>query len=93
LGQEIVERVRSRAQIHRVLLPVRIRSSSALAPGTKLMADGKDVAEITSSAYSPAADEVVALAYVRTEAAREKAPMTVKESNPPINARVVASTL
>ncbi len=87
LGQEIVERVRSRAQIHRVLGAVHIQSSTAPAPGTKLTSDGKDVAEITSAVYSPAVGETVGLAYVRTEAVREKPPMIVKESDPPITAR------
>jgi folate-binding protein YgfZ len=88
LGQEIVERVRSRAQVHRLLTSVRIQSTSAVAPGTKLTIDGKDVAEITSSAYSPALSEVVGLAYVRTETTRDKPLMSVKESNPPIYARI-----
>jgi len=67
LGQEIVERVRSRAQIHRVLMPLQIEGAEAPAPGTKLQVDGKDAAEITSAAYSPALGKVAALAYVRTE--------------------------
>jgi len=70
LGQEIVERVRSRAQIHRVLMPVRIEGADAPVPGTKLQAEGRDAAEITSSAYSPTLGQVVALAYVRSEHAR-----------------------
>jgi len=70
LGQEIVERVRSRAQIHRILMPLKIEGMEAPAPGTKLQADGRDAAEITSSAYSPALGHVVALAYVRSEHAQ-----------------------
>jgi glycine cleavage system aminomethyltransferase T len=62
--------VRSRAQIHRVLMPVRIEGAEAPAPGTKLQVEGHDAAEITSSAYSPALGQVVALAYVRSEHAR-----------------------
>jgi folate-binding protein YgfZ len=88
LGQEIVERVRSRAQIHRLLTPVRIQSSSAPPAGTKLSADGKDVAEITSAVYSPSLGEVVGLAYVRTEAVRDKPAMLVTGSDPAIAARV-----
>ena len=67
LGQEIVERVRSRAQIHRVLMPLWIEGTELPAPGTKLQAQGRDAAEITSAAWSPALGKVVALAYVRTE--------------------------
>jgi aminomethyltransferase len=66
LGQEIVERVRSRGQIHRVLKPVTLEMMQAPAPGTKLEIDGAP-AEITSAAYSPALGKVVALAYVRAD--------------------------
>jgi tRNA-modifying protein YgfZ len=75
LGQEIVERVRSRGQVHRLLTPVRIKSAVVPEPGAKLSTEGKDAGEIASAAYSPALQEVVALAYVRTEAAREKPPL------------------
>jgi aminomethyltransferase len=71
LGQEIVERVRSRAQIHRMLMSLRIEGLEPPAPGTKLQVEGRDVAEITSAAYSPAVGQVVALAYVRNEHAHE----------------------
>lgn len=67
LGQEIVERVRSRAQIHRRLLPLHIETRLAPAPGTKLQSGGKDAAEITSAAFSPALQKTVALAYVRLD--------------------------
>jgi folate-binding protein YgfZ len=70
LGQEIVERVRSRGQVHRHLLPVQIETPTAPPPGTKLTADGKELAEIMSAAFAPALNKVAALAYVRTEAAR-----------------------
>jgi len=62
LGQEIVERVRSRGQIHRVLMPLTLESKEPPATGTKL----ENATEITSAAYSPALGKVVALGYVRT---------------------------
>ncbi len=65
LGQEIVERVRSRAQIHRVLRRLEIDALHPPAAGTKITSDGKDAAEIASSTFSPALGKVVALAYVR----------------------------
>jgi tRNA-modifying protein YgfZ len=61
LGQEIVERVRSRGQIHRVLKSITLEVQEPPAPGTKL----GDASEITSAAYSPTLGKVVALAYVR----------------------------
>jgi aminomethyltransferase len=70
LGQEIVERVRSRGQVHRWLMPIRIASAQPPLPGAKFGANGRDAAEITSAVYSPALHQVVGLAYVRTEAAQ-----------------------
>jgi len=67
LGQEIVERVRSRAQIHRVLRRLEIDTSQPPAVGTKLKSDDAEAAEIASAVFSPALGKTVALAYVRTQ--------------------------
>lgn len=67
LGQEIVERVRSRGQVHRMLVPLEMDTTQPPEPGTKLQENGAAVAEVTSAAYSPALGKVVALAYVRTD--------------------------
>ncbi len=66
LGQEIVERVRSRGQIHRVLKPLMLDTKTPPEAGEKLQNGDANIAEITSAAYSPAFDKVVALGYVRT---------------------------
>ncbi len=76
LGQEIVERVRSRGQVHRVLMPLRIHSKQPPEPGTKLHVGDVNAAEITSAVYSPALDQVAALAYLRTDYARPGAGLT-----------------
>lgn len=60
LGQEIVERVRSQAKIHRALRLLEIDARIPPAAGTKT-----EEAEIASAAFSPARGKVVALAYVR----------------------------
>lgn len=71
LGQEIVERVRARGQVHRHLMPLRIETTEPPAPGEKLTGEnGQPAGELTSAAYSPAFGKVVALAYVRTDAAK-----------------------
>jgi aminomethyltransferase len=67
LGQEIVERVRSRGHVNRLLLPLRIEGDAPPARGTKIMAGGKEAGEITSAAFSPAERCVRALGYVRAE--------------------------
>jgi folate-binding protein YgfZ len=65
LGQEIVERVRSRAQIHRVLKKLEIDTTEPPAAGTKFKSGDADAGEIVSSAFSPALQKTVAMAYVR----------------------------
>lgn len=90
LGQEIVERVRARGQVHRLLTPIRIIASTPPPAGTKLRSQGADVGEISSAVYSPALNEVLGLAYVRTEAAHAKPVMTVAGSEPPVEAFVRA---
>jgi folate-binding protein YgfZ len=70
VGQEIVERIRSRGNVHRTFTGFVVEG--ALPPlGTKIQLDGKDVGEITSVASLPVAagERLVALGYVRREAA------------------------
>ena len=63
LGQEIVERIRAQGHVNRKL--VMLGLDSVAPAGTKLMADGAEAGEITSSVSSPARGGAVALAYVR----------------------------
>jgi folate-binding protein YgfZ len=67
LGQEIVERVRSRAQIHRALRRLEIDTTEPPAAGTKLKSGDADAAEIASAVFSPALGKTAALAYVRVQ--------------------------
>ena len=72
LGQEIMERIRSRGHVNRLLMGFRIESQAAVpAPGTKLMLEGKPAGEVTSSAAT--SEAVFGLAYVRTPGARSGA--------------------
>lgn len=65
LGQEIVERVRSRGHVNRTLRALRIDANAIPAPGAKVMSAAKEAGEITSAAFSPAQGAVRALAYLR----------------------------
>ena len=76
LGQEIVERVRSRGNVNRLLTPLRIDAEEAPEPRTKIMAGDKEAGVITSAALSPALKCVVALGYVRAEFTRGDAALT-----------------
>ena len=70
IGQEIVERIRSRGNVHRKFTGFEVQGVLPAA-GTKIQADGKDVGEITSAASLPlgGGDRPVALGYVRREIA------------------------
>jgi aminomethyltransferase len=72
LGQEIVERIRSRGNVHRTFSAFRL-DGQLPAGGAPLEADGKQVGELTSTAAIPLpADHAtivqLALGYVRREA-------------------------
>ena len=67
LGQEIVERVRSRGHVNKKLAQIEIDGDPD-AVQKKVTLDGREVGDITSVVYSPASNKLVALAYLRTEA-------------------------
>ena len=87
LGQEIVERVRSRGQVHRLLLPIQIEGSAPPPAGTK--AEGT-LAEITSAAYSPALGKVAALAYVRGDKTKPGSELSFEGRNATVTGYDVA---
>jgi len=68
VGQEIVERIRSRGAVHRKFAGFEVQGSLP-APGAKLQAEGKDVGEITSAASLPVkgGERRVAIGYIRRE--------------------------
>ena len=70
VGQEIVERIRSRGQVRRKFTGFEI-DGQLPAAGSKIQVEGKDVGEITSAASLPLAggERRVALGYIRREAA------------------------
>ncbi len=89
LGQEIVERIRSRGAVHRQFTAFLVEGPLP-APGAKIQADEKDVGEITSSAELPlpTADRAVALGYLRREAANKNlraGTAMLKPVTPPIS--------
>jgi aminomethyltransferase len=71
IGQEIVERIRSRGHVNRLLVKLEVEGQAPLARGTKVTAAAAPAGEITSSCLSPALGKVVALAYVRAQYAAD----------------------
>ena len=70
IGQEIVERIRARGNVHRTFIGFEMEDEPPQ-QGTKVRAGDKDVGEITSSARVPfpAGERTLALGYLRREVA------------------------
>lgn len=81
VGQEIVERIRSRALLHRSFAGMIVDGPPPPA-AAKVQLDGKDVGEITSAVTVPAGDRelTLALGYLRTEAQASGTELTVEGS-------------
>ena len=67
LGQEIVERIRSRGNVHRTFTTFMLTGATPAVP-TPIEADGKAVGELTSIASQPIDGQRLALGFVRREA-------------------------
>lgn len=65
LGQEIVERIRSRGQVHRVFSGFRLSGAPPQLPAELTNAEGRPSGELTSAAFI--AGRTFALGYVRRE--------------------------
>jgi folate-binding protein YgfZ len=77
LGQEIVERVRSRGRINRLLVGVEIETTELPDPGAVVLWEEKDVGRLTSPVFSPTMERVMAFAILRREAASPGTEFTV----------------
>lgn len=77
LGQEIVERIRSRGQVHRTFSGFRL-TGELPAAGTALQSEDKTVGEITTAVgleHPDAGPLQLALGYLRREALERKEPL------------------
>jgi len=70
IGQEIVERIRSRGAVHRKFAGFLAEGAAQFSPGMKISAVEKEVGEVTSVATrrSAGAEKSIALGYIRREA-------------------------
>lgn len=87
IGQEIVERIRSRGNVHRALVGFEIEGDPPQS-GTKIFVGEKEVGEITSAARVPFASGVrtLALGYLRREAGDPGANVKVGEQSATVQA-------
>ncbi|MGA7338318.1 MAG: glycine cleavage T C-terminal barrel domain-containing protein [Candidatus Sulfotelmatobacter sp.] len=69
VGQEIVERIRSRGNVHRKFTGFLLEGTATIAVAAKITFDEKEVGEVTSvaSVVLPSGERTVALGYIRRE--------------------------
>jgi folate-binding protein YgfZ len=90
LGQEIVERIRSRGNVHRHLRSLEL-DGLLPNPGTKLALNGAEAGHITSATELPLASgtRILALGMVRAEAEQRDLPLSYVAGEKTGTARVV----
>ena len=67
LGQEVVERIRSRGHVNKKLSGLLLDGEKPPEPGSSIEANGKLVGTVTSSVISPRLNRSIALGYVSKE--------------------------
>jgi len=67
IGQEIVERARSRGHVNWKLTGLLVEGATPPSPGEKLISAGKEIGEVTSACISPTLGKTIAMAYLRRE--------------------------
>ena len=77
LGQEIVERIRTRGQVHKLLVKVGIEGAEPPAAGSPVLAGQQEIGRLTSPVYSPRLGRSLGLAILRREFAAPESVVTV----------------
>ena len=67
IGQEVIERIRSRGHVNRRLVGLYLSGDALPAAGAKLTREGKEVGWLTTVVDSPTLGRRIALGYVRRE--------------------------
>lgn len=90
IGQETVARVKYRGHVNRALSGLVLEGDRVPSPGSRVVAEGKDVGRITSAVLSPALGKPIALGYVRREHFEPGTAVEVDDAGIAIPARIAA---
>jgi glycine cleavage system T protein len=88
LGQEIVERVRSRGHVNRRLCGLLIEGAVPARHGDAIRAGEKQIGAVTSSVYSPRFGRAVALGYVHRDHWEEGTALAINRDGALLSARI-----
>lgn len=89
LGQEVLERMRSRGGLARKLVGIRLDGPSMPEKNAPILAGGAESGRVTSVGYSLALDAVLALGYVRSGQSAEGADVIVRDDGAGIPGTIV----
>ena len=91
LGQEVVERIRSRGHVNKRLCGLLLDGEAAAEAGDGIQVDGKEIGRVTSSVVSPRLKRPIALGYVNKEFWAPGTALTINRAGAQI--RAVVTTL
>src|SRR3989338_6400212 len=80
LGQEVVERIRSRGHVNRRLVGLVLEREKAARAGDKILAGDKEVGRVTSSVVSPAVKKPIAFGYVSRDHCRDGTRLAIRST-------------
>ena len=88
LGQEVVERIRSRGHVNKRLSGLILDGEKPAAFGSRIVSDERDVGSTTSSVYSPALERAIALGYIHRDHRAAGTRLTLRHHGAVIGATV-----
>jgi len=88
LGQEVVERIRSRGHVNKKLVGFIVGATEANLTGDLIYAGEKEIGQITSYALSPALKQTIALGYIQKDFWLTGTIVAIKHNGAPISATV-----
>ncbi len=88
LGQEVIERIRSRGHVNKRLCGLLLDGNNPAGAGDVLLADAREVGKITSSVASFALNRPIALGYVHKDFWTPGTPLSIRHGSETITATV-----
>ncbi len=90
LGQEVVERIRSRGHVNRKFCGLSLDGQTPAESGDVIQVDGKEIGRVTSSVVSPRLKRPIALGYLQRDFWNAGTTVTIKRAGAQIRAVVTA---
>jgi folate-binding protein YgfZ len=90
LGQEVVERIRSRGHVNKKLSGIVLEGSDPAEPGGRIYGGEKEIGAVTSSVISPHLNAPIALAYVHRDFSDPGTPVVWRQGEKTVHGKVVA---